>query len=110
MSTNPAQPVSAPLPASTAPTSVPLTTSTTPASAPLPTAPASAPLPIGAMSQSTSTTLDIAAPPIKQMAAAQLTSTIANMPDVLSKEQYDMNKNSSMSYFFNKIKYFLIYA
>ena len=96
MSTNPAQPVSAPLPASTAPTSVPLTTSTTPASAPLPTAPASAPLPIGAMSQSTSTTVDVVVPPIKQMAVSQLTSTMSNMPDVPSKEQYDMNKNSSM--------------
>ena len=87
MSANPAQPVSAPLPTSTAPVSVPLSTST---------APVSASLPIGAMSQSTSTTLDVAVPPIKQMAAAQLTSTITNMPDVPSKEQYDMNKNASM--------------
>jgi hypothetical protein len=87
MSANPAQPVSAPLLTSSAPASVPLSTST---------APVSAPLPIGAMSQSTSTTVDVAVPPIKQMAAGQLTSTIANMPDVLSKEQYDMNKNSSM--------------
>lgn len=87
MSANPAQPVSSPLLTSSAPAAVPLSTST---------APVSAPLPIGAISQSTSTTLDIAAPPIKQMAGAQLTSTISNMPDVLSKEQYDINKNSSM--------------
>ena len=87
MSANPAQSVSVPLATSTAPASVPLSTST---------APVSASLPIGAMSQSTSTTLDVAVPPIKQMAAAQLTSTISNMPDMPSKEQYDMNKNSSM--------------
>jgi hypothetical protein len=98
MSTNPAQPVSVPLSTSTAPVSVPLSTSTAPVSVPLSTstAPVSASLPIGAMSQSTSTTLDVAVPPIKQMAAAQLTSTISNMPDMPSKEQYDMNKNSSM--------------
>lgn len=104
MSTNPTQPVSAPASAPL-PTSVPLTTtapasaplSTAPVSAPLTTtAPASAPLPIGAITQSTSTTLDVAVPPIKQMAAAQLTSTMSNMPDVPSKEQYDMNKNSVM--------------
>jgi hypothetical protein len=93
-------PASAPLPTSvplttTAPASAPL--STAPVSAPLTTtAPASAPLPIGAITQSTSTTLDVAVPPIKQMAAAQLTSTMSNMPDVPSKEQYDMNKNSVM--------------
>lgn len=87
MSVNPAQPVSPPLLTSSAPAAVPLSTST---------APVSAPLPLGAMSQSTSTTLDVAVPPIKQMAAAQLTSTISNMPDMPSKEQYDMNKNSSM--------------
>jgi hypothetical protein len=109
MSTNPTQPVSAPLPTSTAPVSVPLSTSTAPVSASLSastapvsaslsasTAPVSAPLPIGAITQSTSTTLDVAVPPIKQMAAAQLTSTMSNMPDVPSKEQYDMNKNSVM--------------
>jgi hypothetical protein len=82
MSTNPAQPVSAPL-----------TTSTAPASAPLPTAPVSAPLPIGAITQSTATTLDVVVPPIKQMAGAQLTSTISNMPDE-SFKKYDMNKHS----------------
>ncbi len=98
MSANPAQSVSAPLPTSTAPVSVPLSTSTAPASVPLSTstAPVSASLPIGAMSQSTSTTVDIAVPPIKQIAAAQLTSTMSNMPNVPSKEQYDMNKNSVM--------------
>ena len=98
MSANPAQPVSAPLPASSTPVSAPLLTSSAPASVPLSTstAPVSASLPIGAMSQSTSTTLDVAVPPIKQMAATQLTSTISNMPDMPSKEQYDMNKNSSM--------------
>ena len=86
MSAISAQPESAPV-SSAAPASVPLST---------PTAPVSAPLPIGAMSQSTSTTVDIAVPPIKQMAAAQLTSTMSNMPNVPSKEQYDMNKNSVM--------------
>jgi hypothetical protein len=86
MSAIPAQPESAPV-SSAGPASAPLSTAT---------APVSAPLPIGAITQSTSTTLDIAVPPIKQMAAAQLTSTMSNMPNVPSKEQYDMNKNSVM--------------
>ena len=89
-------PVSVPLSTSTAPASVPLTSSTAPALVPLSTTPVSASLPIGAMSQSTSTTLDVVVPPIKQIAATQLTSTMSNMPNVPSKEQYDMNKNSVM--------------